>query len=687
MIGAKLRGEGPTTYEIEIRAKDGRPLLLDVSTRLILKDGQPVGVQGIARDVTERRRADRRLRESEERYRRLFDTSPLPIWVFDVNTLAFLAVNDAALSVYGYSKEEFMKLTLPELRLPEDRPALLEAVKEDASKEFFTRYSRHQRKNGTLMDMEIRAHQIEFAGQQARMVIAMDITERLRAEQAIRESEAKFRALTESSPYAILIARGNRVIFANRAAEDIIGYSATELTGRDPLSIIHPDHRDLAREKLAARAAGRMETMRYELKFLSRSGAERWLDMTTDVVVFEGAPAVLMNAVDVTERKIVEDQLRQAQKMEAVGRLAGGVAHDFNNLLMIIRGYADLIVDSGDLGEGAQRNAEQIIKAADRASGLTQQLLAFSRKQVLALQTLDLNLVLQGVDKMLHRLIGEDVELLIQSTPGLWPTKADPNQIEQVLLNLAINARDAMPRGGQLRIETRNVVLDEAFVRQHAGSSAGDFVQLEVSDTGVGMSPEVRARIFEPFFTTKEVGRGTGLGLATVYGIVKQSNGYITVESEADKGTTFRILLPRAAEVMARADQREVSGNLSGNETILLVEDQPDVRELARTFLGGRGYHVLEAQDGSEALRISGGHHGEIHLLVTDVVMPGMSGKELAEQMAPLRPSMKVLFVSGYTAEAIGQHGVLEPGTEFLQKPFSQEALARKLREILDATG
>lgn len=681
MVAAKIDRKGPTTYELQIRSKNGRPIDLEVSTRIIQFDGKPIGVQGIARDVTERRKGEQALRDSEERYRLLFQNSPLPMMVYEVESLQFLAVNDAAIHSYGFSRSEFLSMTIKDIRPPDEIPYLIRRLTSEPMEQHV---AVHRKKDGSLIDVEIRAHSLGWFGKGARMVVAEDITERVRAEIAIRESEAKFRTLAESSPYAIVITRDQQVVFANRAAVDMSGYTLEELFQLDTNTFLTPEMRTFADERRAQRDQSPWRSMRYELKVTAKGGVEKWLDITTSQITYEGSPAVLLNAMDVTERKVVEEQLRQAQKMEAVGRLAGGVAHDFNNLLMIMRGYADLILDSESADESTRRNAEQITRASERAAGLTQQLLAFSRKQVLAPQVLNLPQVIQGVDKMLVRLIGENIELTTSAPEDLWRVKADPNQIEQVLLNLAINARDAMPQGGKLMIEMSNVNLDAYFVRQHAGSTAGPHVLISVSDTGAGMTREVSARVFEPFFTTKEVGRGTGLGLATVYGIVKQSNGYITVYSEAGKGTTFKVYLPKATEEATPVALREPSEHLGGSETILLVEDETDVRALARQFLDSRGYRVLEAKDGSEALTISGGHSGNIDLLVTDVVMPKMSGRELAEKLAPIRPHMRVLYVSGYTAEAIGHHGILDPGTEFLQKPFSREILARKLREVLD---
>lgn len=387
---------------------------------------------------------------------------------------------------------------------------------------------------------------------------------------------------------------------------------------------------------------------------------------------------------DVSERSRLEAQLHQAQKMESVGRLAGGIAHDFNNLLMLIRGYSEMMLDRLAPGDPLHRNAEEIQKAADRAAALTQQLLAFSRKQILAPKRIDIRRVVEDAEKMLRRLLGGEIELRILRAPEGCEVNADPGQIEQVLMNLAQNARDAMPRGGRLVIETQHVTLTDADMRQAPGLRPGPYVHLSVSDTGSGMDEQTRQRIFEPFFTTKGIGRGTGLGLATVYGIVKQSGGHIAVQSEVDKGSTFRVYLPRAEGTpAAERPSSNPSATGDGRDTILLVEDERPVRELTRQFLELNGYCVLEAKDGPDALRVADGYSGRIQMLVADVMMPGISGPEVSRQLLQRRPETKVLYVSGYAGDAIPRGRNLEAGAHFLQKPFKLEELARKLREIL----
>ena len=389
---------------------------------------------------------------------------------------------------------------------------------------------------------------------------------------------------------------------------------------------------------------------------------------------------------DISDFKQLEEQLRQSQKLEAIGMLAGGIAHDFNNLLTVIRGYSDLTLMRLSEEDPLHRNISEVKKAAERAAGLTRQLLAFSRKQVLQPKVLDLNAVVSELEKMLRRLIGEDIGLRTVLESDLGSVKADPGQIEQIIMNLAVNARDAMPQGGKLTIETTNVYLDEDYAKVHIAVIPGPYVMFAVSDTGTGMDSRTQARIFEPFFTTKEKGKGTGLGLSTVYGIVKQSGGNIWVYSEVGQGTTFKVYLPRVDEgAQEYKRSAETEGAIQGSETILLAEDEEMVRKLARQVLEMHGYQVLEAANGGAALLICERHKEPIHLLITDVIMPEMSGRELADRLAQLRPEMKVLYMSGYTDNAIVHQGVLDEGANFIQKPFPTDALARKVREVLDA--
>jgi len=517
------------------------------------------------------------------------------------------------------------------------------------------------------------------------LVLAALMTERNVAAQALAESEAHYRVLFERHPNPLWVYDLETAAFlaVNEAAVQHYGYSRQEFLGMRLEAIRPQEDVERLRDYRSTLEAGLVEAG--EWRHRKKDGTIIDVDITRHTLTFAGRPAALAIARDITQRKSLEAQLLQAQKMEAVGRLAGGVAHDFNNLLTAILGSADLLLESLGPDHSEREEAEEIRKAALRAADLTRQLLAFSRQQVLAPQVLDLNEVVANMDKMLRRVIGEDIDLRTAPSRDLGAVRADRGQLEQVVMNLAVNARDAMPKGGKLTIETANMELDEAYAREHPVVKPGSYVMLAVSDTGVGMDAETRARIFEPFFTTKPKGKGTGLGLATVYGIVKQSGGYIWAYSEPGRGTSFKIYLPRVEDVAVPARSTPATTpSLRGSETILLVEDQEEVRRLVRRVLEARGYTVLVAASGAEALQVAATHAGPIQLLVTDVIMPAMSGREVGLLVAAARPEAKVLYLSGYADESIVHHGVLEPGIAFLQKPFTAQGLARKVREVLD---
>jgi len=460
----------------------------------------------------------------------------------------------------------------------------------------------------------------------------------------------------------------------------VLGLRSQDMEGKSLFEYFHTD--DPESVPIAAhRKALSGESVTYEIEWQKHI-------FDSHVQPLKGSDGQLLGvigvALDITDRKHLADQLRVSQKMQAVGELAGGVAHDFNNLLMIVKGHAEMLLERID-SSSARHNLEQIQSATERAATLTRQLLAFSRKQVLQPKVLDLNDVVAGMIKMFARVIGENIDLAFLPGSKLAPVKADPGQMEQVLLNLVVNARDAMPDGGRLTIETCNVELDSVSASQHSAMEAGNYVMLIVTDTGCGMDAGTQARVFEPFFTTKGPGKGTGLGLATVYGVVKQSGGFIWVYSEVDRGTTFKIYLPQAAVEMDHAVPEKTSRRArAGTETILFVEDEDSVRELVRDYLGKSGYRVLEAADGVQALEIAATHKGNIHILVTDVVMPRLSGRELVTRITFARPAIKVLYISGYTDDSIFRHGVLEGGVAFLQKPFNLKDLAQKIRQVLD---
>jgi two-component system cell cycle sensor histidine kinase/response regulator CckA len=525
---------------------------------------------------------------------------------------------------------------------------------------------------------------------------------RRQAEEALRESESRFRRLAESGLVGIIVgAADGRIVEANDTFLRTVGYSREELAaGVSWASLTPPEwvHSNAAAtEQLRARGVARP----WEKEYLRKDGSR--VPVLVGVATLDGDKSISVS-IDLTERKQAEagraqaeealrhseEQLRQAQKMEAVGRLAGGVAHDFNNVLSVILSYGDLILADLKPGDPMRDDIEEIRKAGLRAAGLTRQLLLFSRQEVVSPKVIELQEVLESMDKMLQRILGEDVELVSVRSKSIGRTRADPSHIEQVILNLVVNARDAMPTGGKLTIETADVVLDEDYVLGHLPAKSGPHVMLAVTDTGVGMDRETQARIFEPFFTTKEVGKGTGLGLSTVFGIVQQSGGNIWVYSEPGKGTTFKIYLPRVDAEVDVPTPTIAPATLRGTETILLVEDEEQVRTIVLSILRRQGYRVIAAQNAGEALLLCERHPETIDLLVTDVVMPQMSGPELAKRLAMTRPGMKVLCMSGYTDDSIVRHGVLESGVAFIQKPVTPATLSRKVREVLDgpaATG
>jgi PAS domain S-box-containing protein len=517
--------------------------------------------------------------------------------------------------------------------------------------------------------------------------ILRDLTERKHAEETLRETNQMLRALIQTSPLAIIsLDPAGRVKSWNEAAERMFGWQAEEVIGR-PLPFAPAHDQDEAHAVLRRVLQGEV-VHGVAMRRHRKDGTP--VEVSVSAAPLYGAQGKVTGIeallADITEHKSLEEQFRQAQKMEAVGRLAGGIAHDFNNLLTAINGYSELLL--ARLGEDTldRHYVEEIKKAGDRAAALTSQLLAFSRRQVRAPRVLDLNSIVSNMDKMLRRVIGEDIVLATHLAQDLGRIKADPGQIEQVILNLAVNARDAMPQGGKLVIETANVDLSEEYAQRHVNVMPGAYVILSVTDTGCGMDAETKAHLFEPFYTTKEPGKGTGLGLATVYGIVKQSGGNVWVYSEVGEGTTFKIYFPRVEEMVSYQEPTRTSEELPrGTETVLLVEDEPTVRELVRRVLESSGYSVLEARHGEDAILVCEQHKGPIHLLLSDVIMPEMGGPELAEQLFPFHREMQVLFVSGYPDGAIIRRGIGDRPTAYLQKPFTAEALARKVREVLDA--
>ena len=569
-----LRGSGINLPFVLVTGTLGDELAIECikagADDYVLKDNLdrlPIVVKRVLAEHTmrlERDRAATELREAEEQYRLLFQASPHPMWVFDNNTLRFLAVNNAAVRHYGYSLRDFFSMSVAEIRPPEDVERFLQSVERQRDKHSLEAYGelwKHKKKDGTVIDVEISSQPIKFRGIDAQLVLAHDVTDRL----------------------------------------------------------------------------------------------------------------------------ILEREFRQAQKMEAIGRLAGGVAHDFNNLLMVISGFTQLIAEQAHTDEKVGKYVPQVLTAVQRATALTKQLLAFSRKQIQELRVLDLNSVLTDFCKMLPSLIGEDVEMRVRPSSEECAIYSDKGQIEQVVMNLAVNARDAMPDGGILTIETDRANLDATYFQRHnIEVKPGEYIMLAITDTGMGMTPSVQSHLFEPFFTTKEVGKGTGLGLSTVYGIIKQCNGYIWVYSEIGKGTTFKVFFPCvSAEVDADTSSPVQEVETRGIETILLVEDEAALRAVTSEFLGSKGYHILQAGDGLEALRVSEVHEQNIDLLLTDVIIPGLRGIDIAERIRAERPDIAIVYMSGYTELGAKEQGI-KKSDGFLQKPFSLLTLSTTIRRALD---
>jgi PAS domain S-box-containing protein len=852
-------GVGPILNQrIELTAirKDGREFPVELAVTPI-KIRDEWSFSAFLRDITDRKGAEDALRRSEERYRVLFDTTPAPMWVYDLETLRILAVNDAAAVQYGYSRAEFLAMTIEQLRPPEEIPRLRELLARGSPPGSEPGASwTHKRKDGSRLTVEIFSHALLFEGRQARLVVANDVShreraqealaertrvaelgaeigaaltkgstlsemlngccealvrnldaafariwtlnelqqtlelqasaglythldgphsrvavgqykigliaserrphvtntvigdprvgdqewakregmvafagypllvqgqvvgvvamfarhpwtpfvsdalatvadslavaiERKRAEQALRTSEQRARTLFETLHLIVLGLDVYGIVnYVNPFLLELTGFTADELIGSSWFDRVLPPAERQGGHAAFLQQLESNAHAHYQNTIVTKSGKERTIAWSNTVLHdASGHPTgTLSIGEDTTERALLEQQLRQGQKMEAIGRLAGGIAHDFNNLLTAIFGYSDLLAEELPADSPGREDLQEIKTAATRAAALTRQLLAFSRQQVLQPVVLNVNDVIENLESMLRRVLGEDVELETHLSADIGNAKADPGQLEQVIMNLAVNARDAMPTGGKLTIETTNVSLSGDYAESHRPVASGEYIMLAVSDTGIGMDETVKTRLFEPFFTTKGAGTGTGLGLATVYGIVKQSGGYIWVYSELGHGATFKVYLPRVRAPLEEA-KKEVptTGTLEGTETILLAEDEDLLRPLARALLTKLGYRVLEANNAAAALEVARTHPGEIHLLISDVVMPGQSGLQLARQLAPTRPGMKVLFMSGYTDEAIVRHGLLDPGTNFLQKPFTPAMLTRKVREVLDA--
>jgi two-component system, cell cycle sensor histidine kinase and response regulator CckA len=692
-------GEGDKQVcEVTLRREDGStfPARLD-SIRMEAGGGTPVARTAVT-DIAEQRRAAEAVRESEEKYRTVADfTYDWEYWIDPNGHLLY--VSPSCERVTGYRREEFQN----------DPGLMLSIIHPDDRAAFASHLCRHDIPvAGPPLDFRIvtrdgeerwinhRCLPVNGTGGRylGRRVSNRDITDRKRAEGALRKSEAQLRAILDATPFPIALVdvQDDKIDFWSRSALTLFGHTAPTAEEWYHIAYPDPDYRREVRARWkpsleeAQRSGQAVNTGEYQIA--CRNGSIRVCELYA--AFLEDRLVVTFN--DVTERKRAEEergklhaQLQQAQKMESVGRLAGGVAHDFNNMLGVILGNVEVALGQVHPSHSLYACLQEIQEASKRSAALTRQLLAFARRQTVAPKVLDLNETVDGMLKMLRHLIGEDIELVWLPGKTMWPVKIDPSQIDQMLANLCVNARDATAGVGKLTIETGTAAFDDAQCADHAGLVPGEYVLLAVSDSGCGMSQETLSHLFEPFFTTKEMGKGTGLGLATVFGIVKQNNGYITVSSEPDQGTTFKIYLPRH---QGRTEAPQTRGPAElvcrGRETILLVEDEPAVLRITKTILERSGYTVLAASTPGEAIGLAEERLGEVHLLMTDVIMPEMNGRDLAKRLMSSRPSLKLLFVSGYTADVIASQGMLDAGVNFIQKPFSMRDLAARVRQTLD---
>jgi two-component system cell cycle sensor histidine kinase/response regulator CckA len=626
------------------------------------------------------------VRRVDDGYHVVFDRNPTPMWVFDLDTHRFLAVNAAAVAEYGYPPERFLTMTLREVYGEADLARFDEGLASDAQ-ELYTGHWIHRRHDGTSIHVEVLSNDLSFQGHRARLIHVTNVTARLQAEAARRESEQLLGAIVESSDDAILSKTLDGTILTwNAAAEQMYGYAAKEVIGGSIYRIVPPELQEELAANLQAVCRGTRITP-YETTRVRKDGRRLFVSVAISPVVNRAGVVVGISSIarDITQRKGVENQLRQAQKMDAIGCLAGGIAHDFNNLLTVILGNAGLAIDAIDPSSPIRADIEEIRMAAHSAALLTRQLLTFSRKSIVDDAVVDLNDIVTRLDPILRRTLGEDVEFIVRQRPALWCVRADQGNLEQVVMNLVVNARGAMPDGGALTVETDNVHLDESFVATHVGAAIGPFVRLSVTDTGCGMTPEIRARIFDPFFTTKGPTKGTGLGLSTVFGIVQQAAGFISVDSEPGAGSTFTVYLPQTVNEHAPMALRSALPIGTGTETILLVEDDHSIRALGARGLRRYGYTLLLARHALDAVKVADGHRGKIDLLLTDIVMPGVNGRTLAEQLVRSNKDLKVLYTSGYTDSIATLQAVRASAAEFIQKPYSADALARKVRSVLDA--
>jgi PAS domain S-box-containing protein len=695
-IRALLEGERQT-YQLEKRYlhRDGRVVWTSVNATLVRDaDGAPLYFVTDIIDITERKRAEAALRRSESKYRSLVEGSLQGVVIAQDAPPRLTFANPAMAEITGFSPDELLAMgpeQIAGLIHPDDQERFFATFRSrlaDHSPPARSEY-RHLRKDGSVGWVLAYSNAIDYLGQPATLTAFVDITEAKRAAEELAQSEARARAMYRHLPFPTFIwqRQGGDFVFSdcNAAAERLTGATIRNWIGKN-LNQVHTDRPDVIAD--IERCFAEQQTIQREMQFrYSDTGEEKLL-----LVTYAPVPpdTVLVHTEDRTEQRRTEEKLRVSQRLEAVGQLAGGVAHDFNNYLTVINSYARFARDAVGAGDPVRADLEQILAAGQRATELTGQLLAFSRRQLLEPEVLDPGRVIAGLETMLRRLLGEHIAVTIDTETASGSVRADPGQLEQVIVNLAVNARDAMPDGGSLRIATGEVELDRGrlerdFADSEVDARPGPYVELAVSDTGCGMDAETLAHIFEPFFTTKDAAKGSGLGLATVYGIVAQSGGLIAVDSRLGGGSCFRVYLPRVEPRQVEQPQPTAAWRTDGHEAVLVVEDEPAVRDITERILRRAGYRVLAAADGQQALRLLEGGPLEFDLLLTDVIMPQISGPELAARLSARNPALRVLYMSGYTDDAIVHHGVLDGETQLISKPFSAEDLLAKVRTVLDA--
>ncbi len=700
-VGKHLRENGEMIFDQILLAKDGTRVPVKIHNCLITMRGRPCVIASI-RDLSERVRSERALRESEQRLTQAAKVANFGIFEFEHSSQTFHC-SPTFRAIYGYGEETpVTRQRVLDFVYPEDRDSVYSALRQsidptgDGLFRCEHRITHPEGRRWVMVQSETFFEGQANARHPVRTVGAsVDITARKDIELELRANQQYLRTALDMAKLGVWHRNlETDIITCDSLARSIFGWEENQVITLEMLfNSIAPQDRERFLEKRSGVISGQQDSEAgIEYRIHTPDGGLRWVSVHRNLVHDStGNPKRLIGVVqDITRRKqeneeklALEQQFLHAQKMEAVGRLAGGIAHDFNNLLMVIRSYAEITEDGLPPNDSLRKNIQAIMKAADRAASLTGQMLAFSRKQVLSPVALNLNAAVSESAKMLQRLIGEDIDLQFRPEESVWTVQADPNQIAQVLMNLSVNARDAMPNGGTLTIATRNLTPDESFLTEHPYMQPGDYAAFSVSDTGTGISKDVERHMFEPFFTTKSVGKGTGLGLSTVYGIVKQSGGYLIVDSEPGYGACFSIYLPRVQGVVLGAEMQKAEWLRRGAGTLLVVEDEPALRESIREFLDSLGYTVLEAESGPKALTIASQFEAPIDLMITDLVMPKMSGRELSQSLGSIRPQMRTIFMSGYTDDAVMHHGVQEAGVAFLQKPFSLAVLARKVLEML----